>query len=280
MKRFLRDNHIILLLAAAALTLLLTVGSRLMPGQTDPLSYAVGAAVTPVRGAVNTVLNWMEDLYGNLFRYQDMEGELADLRRQLAGLEDEVRRGREATRENQQLRKLLDLRESRRDFTFEAARVSARGAQGWDSTLTLSKGASAGVAVNNCVITETGALVGVVSEVGPNWATVDTVISPNLELGGQVTRANTAGVVDGELSLMQRGLVRLTYLPLDTDVAAGDEVVTSGLGEVFPSGLVVGTVEEVSLDPSGLSSSALVRPAVDLSRLIEVFVIKEFDVVD
>ena len=280
MKRFLRNNHIMLLLAAAVLSLLVGVGSRLLPGRADPVSAAAGAAAGPVRGAVNTVLNWVEALYGNLFRYQDMEGELADLRRQMAGLEEEVRRGREATRENEQLRKLLDLRESRRDFVFESARVTARGAQGWDSTLTLSKGTSAGVAVNNCVITETGALVGVVSQVGPNWATVDTVISPDIELGGQVTRANTAGIVDGELSLMQKGLVRLTYLPLDTDVTEGDEVVTSGLGEVFPSGLVVGTVEQVSPDASGLSSSALVRPAVDLSRLIEVFIIKEFDVVD
>ena len=280
MKRFLRDNQILLLLAAAALSLLLAIGSWLMPGRADPLSFVNGVLVTPLRSAANTVVTWVENLYGNLFRYQDLEGELADLRRQIAGLEDEVRQGREASRENEQLRQLLGLQASRRDFVFESARVSARGEQGWDSTLTISKGSASGVSLNDCVITETGALVGVVSQVGPSWATVDTVISPNIELGGQVSRANAAGIVEGELSLMQQGLVKLTYLPLDTGVVPGDEVVTSGRGEVFPSGLVVGVVRQVGPEPSGMTASALVEPTVDLDHLIEVFVIKEFDIVD
>ena len=280
MKHFLRDNQIVILLVAAALTLLLAIGGWLMPGKTDPLSYVTGVIVTPIRSAASSVLTWFENVYGNLFRYQDMEGELSDLRRQIAGLEDEVRQGREAARENEQLRRLLDLRESRRDFVFESARISARGAQGWDATFTLSRGSSSGISVGDCVITETGALVGVVSAVGPNWSTVDAVISPNVELGGQITRANVAGIIEGELSLMQQGRVKLAYLPLNSDVAVGDEVVTSGLGEVFPSGLVIGTVEWVGPDPSGMNAYALIRPAVALDHLIEVFVIKDFDVVD
>jgi rod shape-determining protein MreC len=136
------------------------------------------------------------------------------------------------------------------------------------------------VEVNDCVISETGLLVGVVRAVGLNWATVDTILSPNIEMGGQVTRANTSGILEGELSLMQQGLVKLTYLPLDTSITAGDEVLTSGRGEIYPSGLVVGTVESIHTDPSGMNRYALVRPQVDLDELIEVFIIKEFDIVD
>lgn len=278
MKKFLRENGVLLIVVAVLVSVLVWAGGRVLG--TDPLSGVVQTVITPVRGGINAVINWAEGLYDYLFHYEDMEREVSELRRQVARLEDEVRQGQEASRENEQLRQLLQLREKRRDFVFEAARVSARGTQGWDSTLTLSKGSAGGVKVNDCVITETGVLVGVVSQVGLNWSVVDTVISPNIQMGGLVTRANASGVLEGELSLMQQGLVKLSYLPLDNGLMAGDQVLTSGRGEIFPSGLVVGTVEQVKTDYSGMTGYALVRPAVELDRLIEVFVIKQFDIVD
>lgn len=278
MKKFFRNNGILVLIVALLLSIVISVTGRMFGA--DPLSGVVNTVVTPIRGGINAVINWAEDLYDYIFHYQDMEQEVSDLRRQVARLEDEVRQGQEASRENEQLRQLLNLQEKRRDFVFEAARVSARGTQGWDSTLTLSKGHASGVKVNDCVITETGALVGVVSQVGLNWSTVDTVISPNIEMGALVTRANVSGILEGELSMMQQGMVRLSFLPLDTGLLAGDEVLTSGRGEVYPSGLVVGQVEQVKTDQSGMSRYALIRPAVELDKLIEVFVIKQFDIAD
>jgi len=82
------------------------------------------------------------------------------------------------------------------------------------------------------------------------------------------------------LSLMQEGLLKLSYLPLGTTISAGDEVLTSGRGEIYPSGLVVGKVERIYTEPSGMNACALVRPGVKLDELIEVFVVKEFDIVD
>lgn len=278
MKKFFRDNGVLLLIVALLLSLFIGVGGQMLG--TDPLSSVINTVSTPVRAGINAVINWAEGLYDYIFHYQDMEQEVSELRRQVARLEDQVRQGQEASRENEQLRELLDLQEKRRDFVFEAARVSARGTQGWDSTLTLSKGSASGVKAGDCVITETGALVGVVSQVGLNWATVDTVISPNMELGALVARANASGILEGELSMMQQGLVKLSYLPLDTGLLPGDEVLTSGRGEVYPSGLVVGTVEQVKTDQSGMNCYALVRPTVALDQLIEVFIIKQFDIAD
>lgn len=280
MKRFLRNNGILVLIVAALLALVVGLCSRFMGVGIDPLGSAVNIIATPVRGGINAVINWVENTYSYVFRYQQMEDELTELRRRVASMEDEIRQGKEASRENEQLRQLLQLREKRRDFVFEAARVNAHGSQGWDSTLTISKGSASGVELNDCVITETGKLVGVVSQVGPNWATVDTVLSPNTEMGGQVIRANAAGVLQGELSLMQQGLVKLSFLPVNNGLMAGDEVLTSGRGEIYPSGLVVGTVEQVCTDVSGMTGYALIRPAVELDRLVEVFVIKDFEIVD
>ena len=280
MKKFFRENGALLLLAALLLSGVIAIGGALLGSGTDPLSNAVGVITTPVRAGIGAALDWAQGVYTYVFRYQEMQDELEQLRQEVARLEDAVRQGQEASRENEQLRQLLELREQRRDFTFESARVTARSTAGWESTLTLSKGSSSGVEVDDCVITETGVLVGVVTQVGLNYSTVDTVISPNIEMGGQVSRTNTAGVLEGELSLMQQGLLTLSYLPLGVELLPGDEVITSGRGEVYPSGLVVGTVEEVRTDPSGMSCYAEVRPDVDLGALVEVFIIKEFDIVE
>ena len=132
--------------------------------------------------------------------------------------------------------------------------------------------------VNDCVITETGALVGLVSAVGYNWCTVLTVVDTDTSLGAQVYRSKDLGMAVGDFSLMEEGRLRLDYLPADCQLLGGDLVVTSGLGGYYPSGLSVGTVEEVQLSDSGAASYAVLEPAADFDSLVEVFVIKSFDI--
>ena len=280
MKNFLRQNGIWLLAIALLLSLVITLSSVLLGGSANPLANVVQAVTSPIRGGISAVLDWADGVSTYVFRYGEMQQELEDLRLQVSQLEEQVRQGEEDSRENEQLRDLLKLQQQRQDFVFENAKVTARSNSNWESTLTLSKGSAAGIAAGNCVITETGVLVGVVSEVGTNWCTVSTVINTDIEMGGIVTRTYSAGVLEGDFSLMSQGKLKLSYLPDGAQLVAGDEVVTSGKGDVFPSGLVVGTVEAVFTDPSGMNRYAVVEPDVDLDSLVEVFVIKSFDIVE
>ena len=101
-----------------------------------------------------------------------------------------------------------------------------------------------------------------------------------MEMGGIITRTNSAGVLEGDFSLMKEGRLKLSYLPDGAQLVAGDEVLTSGKGDVYPSGLVVGQVEGVFSDASGMNRYAVVAPEVELDSLVEVFVIKDFDIVE
>jgi len=280
LKDFFRQNGIILLAIALLLSVLLGVGSAVMGGSADPFSNVVNTVTAPVRGGISAVINWAEGVYTYVFRYDELNRELADLRAQVADLEEQVRQGQEASRENEQLRDLLGLQAKRRDFVFESARVSAHSTSNWESTLTLSKGTSAGVETGDCVVTETGVLVGVVTEVGLNWCTVSTILNTDIELGGLVARTYAAGILEGDFALMNEGKLKLSYLPDDAQLVSGDEVLTSGKGDVYPSGLVVGQVESVFTDPSGMSRYAVILPKADLDSLIEVFIIKDFDIVE
>ena len=280
MKDFMRQNGILLLVIALLLSVLIGVGSAFLGGGTDPLSNAFNTVTAPVRGAISAVTSWAEGVYSSVFHYQELHDELDDLRRQVAELETEVRESQDAIKENEQLRELLNLQAKRRDFVMESTRVTTRSTSNWESTLTISKGTSAGLEVGDCVITEMGSLVGVISEVGLNWATVSTVINTDIEMGGLVTRTYSAGILEGDFALMADGRLKLSYLPDGAQLVSGDEVLTSGKGDVYPSGLVVGHVEGVFTDPSGMTRYAVILPDVAFDTLIEVFVIKEFDIVE
>ena len=166
-------------------------------------------------------------------------GDVVGYQSQVAELEDQVREGQEAAKQNERLRELLDLQAKREDFVFESARVTGRSTDNWASTLTISKGTSAGVEAGDCVVTSTGVLVGVVSKVGLNWSTVSTIINTDIEIGGIVTRTYSAGVLEGDFALMGQGRLKLSYLPHSAQLVSGDEVLTSGKGDVYLSGLVV-----------------------------------------
>lgn len=284
MKDFLKHNGILILIIAVLLALITAVLSLTFGGLANPLSNAAGVISTPVRNGVNAVVNWAEGLYSDAFQRESAREELEALRKENAELKKQARDGEAASRENERLRNLLGLREKRADFDFESATVTARSASNWSSTLTISKGSSSDVAAGDCVVDEYGNLVGVISEVGLNWSRLITVVDVDLEVGGLIARTDGAAILEGDFELMGQGRLKLTYLPEGTQLLAGDTILTSGLKSgdtsIYPSGLVVGYVEEVRTDESGMSNYAVLTPAAELNRLEQVFVIKDFDVVE
>ena len=175
---------------------------------------------------------------------------------------------------------ILNFQTKHKEFQMEPATVTAAGASNWESTFTISKGTSSGVEPDDCVVDEYGNFVGIITEAGLNWSTVTTLIDTDIELGGLIGRTDGAAILEGDFTLMGQGRLKLSYLPENTQLVAGDEVLTSGKGGVYPSGLVVGAIESVHTDVSGMSRYAVVKPAADLDDLQQVFVIKAFDIVE
>ena len=193
-------------------------------------------------------------------------------------LEAQAREAEAALQENERLRNLLELQPKEWSCDKAAAMVTARSTSNWESTLTIGKGSAAGIAVDDCVVDEYWNLVGVVAEVGENWATVRTLVDSDTEMGGQLARTGGAAILEGDFALMGEGRLKLTYLPENSELIAGDLVTTSGRGGVYPAGLVAGHVEEVCTDASGMTRYAVIAPETDLDGLQQVFVITDFTV--
>ena len=280
MKDFLRHNGILILIIAVLLAAITAVASYALKGTANPLSNALGVVTTPIRNGVSSFVGWAEGVYNYSFRYQELEEENQRLRSQIAELEEKAREGEAASKENELLREARGLRAKRSDFVLESARVTARSTSNWASTLTLSKGSVQDVAAGDCVVDAAGNLVGIIDEVGSNYSVMITVVDANLQMGGIVSRTDSTAMLEGDFTLMQEGRLKMTYLPENTELLTGDLVLTSGLTGIYPSGLVVGTIESLHTDPSGMSRYAVLAPAADLDRLVEVFIIKEFDIVE
>ena len=279
MKRFLSKNGIWLLAGVAVVVVVLCIISAVSSG-TPFLRNAAGVIASPFRAAGSAVAGWFGGIGDHFDKVADLQQENDDLRAQVADLERQLRQAQKESEENQRLRDLLELQSQRRDLKTVSARVTERSVSNWSSTLTLTRGTSAGVAIGDCAIDEYGNLVGVVTDAGLNWCAVTTILDTTSSIGATVFRTEQVAVAQGQLGLMSEGQLALTYVDEPDKLIAGDLVVTSGLGGYYPSGLPIGTVTELRTDTGGLTQYAVLSPKADIGALTQVFLITEFDVVE
>lgn len=254
--------------------------SNVMGGRAGLLKNADGALKAPVQKAATALLDWVEGIYGYLYEYDRIVEENNALRAENAQLREANRDYSDLKAENERLRALFDWSEKHTDFVLESAKIVAWDTSNYTSAFTVSKGSSSDIALGDCVVTEYGVLVGQVIELGSEWATVRTIIDVDMDVGALVGEDNYAGVITGEFSLMKQGLTRITYLASGAQIFQNDEVLTSGKGGSFPAGLLIGDVSTVMTESGGQATYGIVKPACDVSRLSQVFIIKDFAVVE
>jgi len=279
MKNFFTKNGIILLTVSTVLAVALCIVSAASRG-TGFVHNALGVIASPFRAAGGAVTGWVSSISEHFESVESLQLENDELRKQVAELERQLRQAQEDSEENRRLRTLLNLRQQRQDFVFESAKIVAQSSSNWASTLTLNKGTSAQVAVGDCVVNEEGFLVGVITDAGLNWSTVTTILDTSSQLGSKVFRTGETTVAQGDLSLMNSGFLKLSYLADESSAINGDLVVTSGLGGFYPSDLVIGSVDAIYTDDNGLTKYAVLQPKVSLADLTQVFVIVDFQVID
>ncbi len=280
MKDYLRKNGIRMAIIVLSVALLTVLGTTARNGRTGFLHNVTGVLESPVKKVLSSTVNWFNTIYGYLFEYDSLLAENESLRSQLADAQSSAREGISASEENARLRKLLELRDAHTDYVMESSKVVLWSSSNWSSSFTISKGASSGIELGDPVITEYGVLVGQITELGANWATVSTLIDVDMSVGAFVGETGTSGMVVGEYSFMKRNEAKLTYMAEGAQIFVGDDVLTSGSGGAFPAGLVIGTLSAVRTESGGQLEYGVVKPSVDFSQLVQVFIIKDFLVIE
>ena len=265
----------LVVLAALVIVLALTVIGRLT-GRENIFTRSFQSAAAPVEKLVSSAAVKLEELRAALRDYEALQAENEELKARIAAMEEEVRQSQGANAENDRLRQLLELKRSHTDYKLLDASIISWGSSNWSSTFDLDKGSFSGVEVGDCVITETGFVVGVVTEAGLYSCSVRTLIDPRAAMGATVHSTGLTAVAEGDFSLLAGGELKLTYVFENSVLELGDTVLTSGAGGVYPAGLVIGKITGVASEEGGYGQYGIVTPSAELSSLSQVFLILEY----
>ena len=241
----------------------------------SPVKDVVGVVLTPIQSGINHVGGWFS---GKMDYFEDnlkLAAQNEELQSQVDQLTVENTQLLQDKDELNSLRDLYELDHKYETYEKVGARVISKDdSSNWFSTFTSDKGSNDGLAVDMNVMAGSG-LVGIITDVGPNWATVRSIIDDYSNVSAQISETEDTCIIAGDLSLTDEGTVRLVKLnDPDSKVKVGDTVVTSQISDIFLPGILIGYVSEIGVDSNNLTHSGLVSTVVDFKDIKEVLVIK------
>ena len=254
---------------------IMIIASFAMEFTNSPLKDAVGVVLTPIQSGINQAGGWFS---GKMDYFEDnlkLVAENEELKSQVDQLTVENTRLLQDKDELNSLRDLYELDHKYETYEKVGARVISKDdSSNWFSTFTIDKGSNDGLAVDMNVMAGSG-LVGIITDVGSNWATVRSIIDDYSNVSAQISETEDTCIIAGDLSLTDEGTVRLVKLnDPDSKVKVGDTVVTSQISDIFLPGILIGYISEIGVDSNNLTSSGLVSTVVDFKDIKEVLVIK------
>lgn len=266
-------------LIAATLVIAVVIGIFSATAARDKAGAAenlLGAAAEPGQAAATGIGGWFHGIFQYFGSVKALRAENEELKRANVELDKQVRDAQGMEQENQELRAMLNLMKTENKLDLVAAQVIAKDPSNWYSSFTINKGTNDGIQKNQPVLTANKELVGQVYKVGSSWAEIITILDPDSGVGSLIERSKDIGIVEGDASLRHQGLCRLGYLSRETDIEIGDYVETSGMGGIYPKGLLIGTVLDIREDNTNMSKYATIKPIVELGKLTQVCVLRNF----
>ena len=237
------------------------------------LQDTAGFLVVPFEKGISGVSNMFGDVKNSLRDKQDVLQENEELKNQINSLTEQNNILIQDQTELTRLKELYNLDQEYSDYPKVAARIISKDPGNWYNTFMINKGSNDGIRIDNNVIAGKG-LVGIVTEVGSNWATVRSIIDDSSNVSAMTVGTDDNCVVEGDLELIDEGKLRFTQLYDKEDkVTVGEQVVTSNISEKYVEGLFIGYVSDIQLDTNNLTKSGTIVTPVDFQHLKDVFVI-------
>ena len=265
-----RTVLIVAILLAVSLALISSLTGISLP------DLMVKGVLAPIRTGASKLTDQAEQLYGYFFKYESVVAENDALKEQISKLQEDARRADALERENDRLRKAMEMLEVNEDYKMVDCYIISRSSQEWSNTFTVNRGTKAGIQEGMCAVTANGEVVGLVSEAGSNYAVIKSVMDSSLEISATIASSGYNGMVQGGYALGLDGMLRMDSLPSNSVIRNNDQVVTSG-STVYPRNLIIGYVVDADFDDTGVAKYALLKPAVNVGSLEQVFIVTEYD---
>lgn len=274
MRHFFTTKVKVVLILALLITAGLAVATNLMGVTVGDL--LVQTVITPLRTGASALTDRAEQLYNYVFEYEKLAAENAALREELSQMRDDSRDAASIKRENDRLRELLQLKKEHEDYELVDAYIITWDSNDWSKAFTINRGTSSGIEAGMCAITESGEVVGVVTEAGSNYAKVKTVLDSSLDISASIATSGYSGMVRGGYASGLNGMLRMDYLPSGAVIRNNDQVVTAG-STVYPRNLILGYIVDAGMNDNGIAKYAVLEPAADIDSLEQVFILTSFN---
>ncbi|MBR5539280.1 MAG: rod shape-determining protein MreC [Clostridia bacterium] len=245
-------------------------------GQGNFVKDVCMAVVTPALEGAHAVGRGIRGFYEYFSEFDRLREENKALAERVNELESLIYDAELLEEENEWMRRYLGAKRANTDFVFCDANVIGSDG-GFVSSFTLDRGSTSGIKEGMPVVTEVG-VVGRVTEVGLTFCRVSTIINYDSSVGAYDDRSGALGLVNGDFDLRRDGLCRLEYLRFDADIEIGDKIYSSGLGSVYPRGLYIGEITDITGDEYNHTKIAVIKPAASLDRLTKVMIMTDYSV--
>lgn len=261
-----------ILLAVVFFCVVLTATSFFTDKLITPLRNAFSYIVVPIQNGINSIGSVLVDNDNKKKTIEELQAQNKELESELESLkaENEALKGDED--ELSTLRNFYSMESQLASYTKVGARVIGTTSTNWNQSFTIDQGSKNGIKVDMNVITDKG-LVGIVTEVYDSYSVVTTMIADNSNVSAMDERTKDLCIVEGDITLMDSGIVKLSRIKTNAQMQSGDKVVTSNISSKYLPGLLVGYVKDITTDDSGLSKSGNLIPAADFDHLTDVIVI-------
>lgn len=239
-----------------------------------PLNAVAGYVFVPMQKGINAVGGWMSEKADNLKNLNDVMQKNEELQAQVDELTAELNTIKLEQYDLDNYRALLELDDKYPSYKKVAANVIGKDSGNWFNTFIIDKGSKDGIEKDMNVIAGSG-LVGIVTDVAPNYAKVKSIIDDTSSVSGMDLATSDNCIIRGNLQMMNENQeIELSDLK-DTDgqVQAGDQIVTSYISDKYLQGILIGYIKDVSVDSNNLTKSGTITPVVDFEHIQEVLVI-------
>lgn len=237
------------------------------------LSVVTGYVIVPFQNGITSIGTWISNRTEELGQLRVVLAENQTLQQKVDELTVQITELQQEKYELNNLRQLYKLDEQYSQYDKVGARIIAKDAGNWFHSFIVDKGTDDGIEVDMNIIAG-GGLVGRVSNVGPNWAKITTIIDDNSNVSGMILATSDNLIVSGDLELMESGIIRFEQLVDSSEqVTEGDKIVTSKISDKYLPGILIGYISEIQIDSNNLTKSGYLTTAVDFEHLEEVLII-------
>ena len=263
-----------LLIGLTVICILLIGITSIKDGVLEPLRTGVGYVLVPLQTGVNAVGRGIYNGIRDYTQLKDALEENESLKEEVARLTEENNRLQANQFELARLRDLYELDQEYMNYEKIGARIIAKDSGDWFQVFRINKGSADGVEVDDNVIAG-GGLVGIVTDVGANYATVRSIIEDSSRVSAMALQSGDNCIVAGDLTLFEEGRLRITNITRDGDVKNGDPIVTSNISSKFLPGILIGYAADITVDSERLTKSGYLIPVADFDNLQEVLIITD-----